>query len=115
MNNWAYYLSLRNEQLEKAEKMSRKSNQLVKDNASYEDTYAWILYKMKNYEEAKRWQERALEHSREPNGILLEHYGDILYQLGQKEIAIEYWKKAKVTGKYSELLDKKLADKTLYE
>lgn len=115
MNNWAYYLSLRNEKLEKAEQLSRKSNQLVKDNPAYEDTYAWILYKQKNYEEAKRWQERALEHSKDPNGTLLEHYGDILYQLGQKEKAIEYWKKAKSAGKYSDFLDKKLADKVLYE
>lgn len=115
MNNWAYYLSLRNEQLEKAEKMSRRSNQLVKDNASYEDTYAWILYKMKNYEEAKRWQEKAIEHAGDANGTLLEHYGDILYQLGQKGTALEYWKKAKAAGKYSDFLDKKLADKILYE
>lgn len=115
MNNWAYYLSLRNEKLEKAEQMSRKSNQLVKDNPAYEDTYAWILYKQKNYEEAKRWQERAIEHSKESNGTLLEHYGDILYQLGQKEKAIEYWKKAKSAGKHSDFLDKKLADKVLYE
>ena len=115
MNNWAYYLSVRNEDLDKAEKMGRKANQLVKDNASYEDTYAWILYKQKNYDEAKRWQEKALQHSNDKNGTLLEHYGDIIYQLGQTDNALEYWQKAKATGTHSDLLDKKISDKKLYE
>ncbi len=115
MNNWAYYLSLRNDNLEKAEKMGRKANVLAKDNPSYEDTYAWVLYKQKNYEEAKRWQEKALEHGGEKNGTLLEHYGDILYQLGQNDKAFEFWQKAKASGKYSDFLDKKIADKKLYE
>lgn len=115
MNNWAYYLSLRNEQLEKAERMARKANQLVKDNSSYEDTYAWVLFKLKQYEEAKRWQEKAIEHGGEKNGTLLEHYGDILFQLGQTDKAMEYWKKAKETGRHSDLLDKKIAEKKLVE
>lgn len=115
LNNWAYYLSLRKENLDKAERMSRKSNQLVKDNPSYEDTYAWILYQQQNFEEAKKWQERALQHTPGVNGTLLEHYGDILFQLGQKDAALEYWLKAKESGKYSELLLKKINDKTLYE
>ncbi|MBI3500310.1 MAG: tetratricopeptide repeat protein [Bacteroidetes bacterium] len=115
MNNWAYYLSLRNENLDKAEKMGLRANQLAKDNASYEDTYAWVLYKKREFDEAKRWQEKALEHGGEKNGTLMEHYGDILYQLGQKDKAFEYWQKAKATGKYSDFLDKKLSDKKMYE
>lgn len=115
MNNWAYYLSLRNEKLDEAEKMSRRANQLVKDNASYEDTQAWVLYKQKQYDEAKRWLEKALEHGGDKNGVILEHYGDVLFQLGQTDKAMEYWQKAKSTGKYSDLLDKKIADKKMYE
>jgi len=115
MNNWAYYLSLRNDKLDRAAKMGLKANELVKDNASYEDTYAWVLYKQQKYDEAKRWQERALEHAGEKNGTLLEHYGDILFQLGQTDRAFEYWQKAKVAGKYSEFLDRKLLDKKMYE
>lgn len=115
MNNWAYYLSLRNDKLDKAEKMGLRANQLVKDNASYEDTYAWVLYKQKDYLEAKKWQEKALEHGGEKNGTLLEHYGDILFQIGQNDKAMDYWQRAKVTGKHSEFLDKKLADKKMYE
>lgn len=115
MNNWAYYLSLRNDKLDKAEKMGLRANQLVKDNASYEDTYAWVLYKQKNYEEAKRWLEKAFQHGAEKNGIILEHYGDVLFQMGQTDKAFEYWQKAKVAGKHSDFLDKKLLEKKMYE
>ena len=73
-----------------------------------------LKWKIK-YDEAKRWQEKALEHSKDSNGTLLEHYGDILFKLGQTERAFEYWQKAKVAGKYSEFLDKKLLDKKMYE
>lgn len=115
MNNWAYYLSLRNENMAQAEKMSRRANQLVKDNASYEDTHAWVLYKQKQYDEAKRWLEKAMGHGGDKNGVILEHYGDVLFQSGQTESALEFWKKAKDAGKYSDLLDKKLSDKKLHE
>ena len=45
----------------------------------------------------------------------MEHYGDVLYQLDKKEEALNYWKQAKLAGTASEWLDKKIADKKLYE
>ena len=115
LNNYAYYLSVRNEQLDKADAMSKKSNDLSPNQPSYEDTYAWILYKKGNYQEAKKWIEKAMANGADNNGTILEHYGDIIYKLGQTEQAIEYWQKAKATGDYSEFLDKKLTDRKLYE
>jgi len=49
------------------------------------------------------------------NGTIIEHYGDVLYKLGDKEQALEQWKKAKELGDTSEFIDKKIADKKLYE
>ena len=115
LNNYAYYLSVRNAQLEKAEVMSKKSNELSPNQPSYEDTYAWILYKQGNYQSAKVWIEKAIANGAEGNGTILEHCGDIIYKLGQTEEALKYWQKAKSTGDYSELLDKKIADRKLYE
>ncbi|MBI4945398.1 MAG: tetratricopeptide repeat protein [Bacteroidetes bacterium] len=115
MNNWSYFLSLRNEKLDKAERIGLKANQLVKDNASYEDTYAWVLYKQKNYEEAKKWLEKAIQHGGDKNGVIMEHLGDVLFQMGQVDSAFEYWQKAKVAGKHSEFLDRKISDKKMYE
>ena len=52
---------------------------------------------------------------RETIDAVLEHYGDILYKLGNLDEALEYWKKAKERNEYSEFLDKKIKDKKLYE
>lgn len=115
LNNYAYYLSLRNKNLEKAEAMSKKSNELEPNNNSYQDTYGWILYQMKKYDDAKTWIGKALENGGKSNGTLLEHYGDVLFQLGDKEGAVKFWLEAKKFKGGSELLDKKIAGKTIYE
>lgn len=114
LNNYSYYLSLRKENLEKAKQMSEKSNQLAPNQASFQDTYAWILYQLGKYEEAKEWIDKALSQD-ESNGVLLEHKGDILYRLGEKEKALEFWKKAKAAGENNEALNKKIADKEIHE
>lgn len=115
LNNYAYYLSLRGENLEKAEKMSKRSVQLDPNNASSEDTYAWILFKLKRYSEAKTWIEKALRNKPANNSTQLEHYGDILYLLGEKDLAVEQWMKAKGTGAGSENLNKKINEKRYVE
>ncbi len=115
LNNYAYYLSLRKEKLEQAERMSKLSNELQPDQSSFLDTYAWILYQEGKFDEAKKWMEKALEHGGDNSGTILEHYGDILFQMGQTAKAMEYWLKAKSVGGVSDLLDKKIKDKKLYE
>ncbi len=115
LNNYSYYLSLRKENLEKAEKMSKLSNDLMPNQSSFLDTYAWVLYQMGRYEEAKVWIEKAIANSGSTNGVILEHYGDILFRLNKTQEAQEQWKKAKEAGGGSDFLDKKIADKKLYE
>jgi tetratricopeptide (TPR) repeat protein len=115
LNNYAYYLSLRKENLDKAEKMSKRSNELEPGNASFQDTYAWILYQQGDYKKAKDWIEKALSNSAEANAVLLEHYGDILYQLGNVDGAVEQWNKALDAGGDAELIGKKIANRELYE
>ncbi len=115
LNNYAYYLSVRNEKLDKAAGLAQKAISLVPDNSSLEDTYAWILYKQKKYADAKKWLEKALQHGGEKSGTVNEHYGDVLYQLGDTTQAVEYWIKAKSLGETSEWIDKKISDKKLYE
>lgn len=114
LNNYSYYLSTRGEKLEKAKKMSEKSNQLAPGQSSYLDTYAWILYKMGDYKEANIWIDKALSGS-ETSGVILEHKGDILYKLNKVDEAVEYWVKAKNAGDASDLIEKKITDKKLYE
>lgn len=115
LNNYAYYLSLRSVDLEKAKRMSAKSLEFDPYNSSNLDTYAWILYKMGDYKEALKWIEKAYNNGGNNSGAILEHKGDILFKLNRKSEAVEYWRKAKSTTGYSDLLDKKIEDQTLYE
>jgi tetratricopeptide (TPR) repeat protein len=113
LNNYAYYLALRKEQLPKAAQMAKHANELQPNNASFEDTYAWVLFKMANYEQALIWIELALSHSETQTATLMEHYGDILYFLTKKDAAfqaIEKWKAAKTLGTGSEQLSEKIKE-----
>ncbi len=115
LNNYSYYLSLRNKDLQRAAEMSEKSNKLSPNNPSFLDTYAWILYQQKKYELAKKWIEMAYENGGNNSPVITEHFGDIYYQLGEKAQALIFWGKAKTLGKGSKYLDKKIAEKMLYE
>lgn len=115
LNNYAYYLSLRNEELEKAEKMSLRSNELEKGNSSFQDTYAWILFRLKKYKEAKVWIEKAVQSSSNKSAVIIEHYGDILYHVGEKSKAIINWKKALDMGEKSVTLQKKINEQKYLE
>tara|TARA_B100001093_G_scaffold476293_1_gene502522 strand:+ start:8354 stop:10102 length:1749 start_codon:yes stop_codon:yes gene_type:complete len=114
LNNYSYYLSLRKKDLEKAERMSKQCVELSPSQPTYQDTYGWVLYKLKRFNEAKEWLQKAAEGDGK-SPVVLEHYGDVLYQLNQKKEALEYWKKAKNTGGDSELLNKKVSEGVLYE
>jgi tetratricopeptide (TPR) repeat protein len=93
LNNFAYYLSLRRENLDSALTMSLRATQSEPSNPSYLDTYAWVLYQMGRYEQALQPMQKALESSPN-NATLLEHYGDILFRLNRTEEARAQWIKA---------------------
>lgn len=78
LNNYAYYLSLRSEKLEKAAEMSKKSNVLSPGNTSFQDTYGWVLYKQGKYNEAAEWLKKAMDGGASSSAVVLEHYGDTL-------------------------------------
>jgi len=115
LNNYAYYLSLRGESLDKAAAMSKRSNDLQPNNASFEDTYAWILFKQKNYTDAKLWIEKALTDDKNGSAVKMEHYGDIMFYLGNVDAAVDNWKKAKANGDQSPVLERKINEKKYIE
>ncbi|MDR0983231.1 MAG: tetratricopeptide repeat protein [Culturomica sp.] len=99
LNNYAYYLALRNENLKQAEKMSYITVLKEPDNVTYLDTYAWVLYKSKDYSQALYYMKQVIEKSKEKiSGVVYEHYGDILMMNNQAENALEMWEKALETG-----------------
>ena len=116
LNNYSYYLSIRGDDLIKAEEMIIRCIQLTKENpnASYIDTYAWVLYKLEKYDLALHQIELAL--SLNPSSpVLLDHYGDILYKLGMKEQALSEWKKAFQLDNQNIILETKINQSILNE
>ncbi|MDP6908548.1 MAG: tetratricopeptide repeat protein, partial [Flavobacteriales bacterium] len=108
LNNYSYFLSLRAVNLDRAEELSKKSNLLQPRQASYQDTYAWILFQQKKYESALEWIEKALENGGGKSGVIIEHYGDILFKLGRTSDAMAEWKNALELGDHSEDLQQKI-------
>lgn len=95
LNNYAYYLSLEERELKKAEQMSKKTITAEPQNATYLDTYAWILYKLQRYEEARIYIDQVIKiDSTDAHADVLEHAGDIYIKLGEKEKAVDMWQQA---------------------
>ncbi len=115
MNNYAYYLSLRSIKLDVAEKLSSMVVQNNPNSSTYLDTYAWVLFKKKDFQLAKFYMESALSNSTEENPVLIEHYGDILYFLNEKDQAVKQWEKSLKMGNTSKVLPKKINTSTYYE
>jgi predicted Zn-dependent protease len=115
LNNYSFFLAVRKSNLEKAEKMA---SQLVKnnpDNATYLDTYAWVLYTREKYKDAKKAIEKSIATGMANSGHI-EHYGDILFKLGDIEEAVRQWEKAKsMLTTSNEILNKKIANRKVYE
>jgi tetratricopeptide (TPR) repeat protein len=106
LNNYSYYLALNGRELDKALEMIQKCIGIEPENATYLDTWAWVLFTRKEYSQALEPMEKAIRNSVDPSGEVLEHYGDILYKNGRKEEAREAWSRAKgnkgVTGDIDE-------------
>ncbi|WP_424963145.1 tetratricopeptide repeat protein [Ekhidna sp.] len=113
LNNYSYFLSLENKNLDKALEMSTQLVEQHPNNPTYLDTHGWVLYSVGKYKESKKFLERAA--SMEEDGTVIEHYGDVLFQLGDVDEAIKQWERARDLGNASELIKKKIADRKLYE
>lgn len=115
MNNYSYYLTLRKEKKERAIELSSKCVEKEPENSTYLDTYAWALYVGEKYEEARKYIEKSIANGGNNNAVIVEHYGDILFRLGETKSALEQWMLAKEKGQGSDKLDEKIEKKTLIE
>jgi len=115
LNNYSYYLSLRGDSLDKAERMSMLCVELEPNNYTYLDTYAWVLYKENKLQKALEIIEKAYNYGGKNNAVIVEHYGDIQFKLGNIDKANELWNEAFKLGQASEFLNKKVIQKILIE
>ena len=75
--------------------MSARAVELEPDNATYLDTYAWVLYMKGNFVEAEKQMKKAIKLQKTPDAVYYEHYAEILQKLGRYKEAVEYEAKAK--------------------
>ena len=115
INNYAYSLAQRGQNLTKAIELAQKANQLVPLQASFLDTKGWVQYKLKNYSEALEILKVAIDAGGNTSGEVLDHYGDALFQTGNKTEALIYWKKAKELGVDNPFIDQKINTNSLVE
>ena len=111
LNNYSYYLSVERRDLDKAEEMSYKTVKAEPNNATYLDTYAWILFEKGNYAEARIYIDNAMKSDDEKSDVIVEHCGDIYYMTGDVDGALSYWKKALEMGSESKTLKQKIEKK----
>ena len=111
LNNYAYYLSVERRDLDKAEEMSYKTVKAEPNNATYLDTYAWILFEKGNYAEARIYIDNAMKSDDEKSDVIVEHCGDIYYMTGDVDGTLSYWKKALEMGSESKTLKQKIEKK----
>lgn len=110
LNNYAYYLSEEGVQLDKAEQMSYKTIKAEPKNATYLDTYAWILFMQQRYSEARIYIDQALQNKDDSadNSVILEHAGDIYSFCQQPDQALVYWQDALKTAPENQVLIRKI-------
>lgn len=117
LNNYAYYLSELRRDLKRAEQMSFKTVQAEPTNATYLDTYAWILFLQKRYDEARAYIDRALENDNDstngPSAVVIGHAGDIYCMCGDTARAVELWQRALKAGGDKAVLTRKIKTKKL--
>ncbi len=96
LNNYAYFLSMegKKSKLKKAYKMSQKTIEAEPDNATYLDTFGWILFLQGKPEEAKKHFKRAMLYGGKDSVVIMDHYAEVLYALGEYDRAFVYWSNA---------------------
>lgn len=115
LNNYAYFLSEDGQNLKRAEQMSYKTVTASPNNATYLDTYAWILFMQERYTEAKLYIDQALKNDTDSvqSAVIIEHAGDIYAMNGNIDQALKYWQEAlKLASKDDQaLIERKIKQK----
>lgn len=108
LNNYAYFLSLREKELKKAQQMAQKALELDPENPSYLDTMGWIYFKQEDFEKARKYIKASLDSGRE-SAEVMEHMGDVMDKLNKPDEAKLWWEKALETDSTRTYLKDKIS------
>ena len=108
LNNYAYFLAIGGGDLSRAEEMIARAVELVPDDPTMLDTYAWVLFLQGNYALAKIYMDKTLQLDKQPSSEVLEHAGDIYFNYGEVDRAVEFWQQSLDKGNESKVLKAKI-------
>lgn len=114
LNNYAYYLACANTDLDRALEMVERAVDGKPDDPTTLDTYAWVLFRRKDYDKARQTIDKALEGYDDPSYEILAHAGDICFMAGEPDRAVEFWQRALDMEPGDELLRRKVKHKTYF-
>ena len=114
LNNYAYFLALAGKDLNRALEMSQKTVLAEPENITCIDTYAWVLFKLGRYEEAKAYADKLISIGDDFSSEVYSHCGDIYAKCGDIEQAVSFWIKARDAGDDSKILSKKIKKRKYY-
>ena len=108
LNNYAYFLAIGGGDLSRAEEMIARAVELVPDDPTMLDTYAWVLFLQGDYALAKIYMDKTLQLDKQPSSEVLEHAGDIYFNYGEVDRAVEFWQQSLDKGNESKVLKAKI-------
>lgn len=89
LNALGYTLADQTDRYEEAEALIRQAYQLQPNEASIVDSMGWVSYRLGRLEEAREYLARAWELDRNPE--IAAHLGEVLWELGLKDEALQMW------------------------
>lgn len=94
LNNYAYYSAINGRCLKKAEEMAAHAVELAPTEPTYLDTYGWILHLRRKDAQARPIYQKVMGYGGKDQPVLLDHYAEVLFSLGEYALAREYWRQA---------------------
>jgi len=110
LNNYAYYMARKNVSLNQALSYIQVAVDLTPNSGIYSDTYGYVLFRLKRYEDAEKWLRKAFELIPD-DAETAEHLGDCLFFQSHLEEAMKYWQIAVQLGSNSNTLIQKIENK----
>ena len=108
LNNYSYYLSLREEKLDLAEKHIKRCIAMEPNNSTYLDTYGWVLYKLGRVDEAIVMIEKAMKNGGSDNPEIVIHMCELLTVAGRTDEAYHICKYAIELNNSKETVEEKI-------
>lgn len=94
LNDLGYLWADQGKHLTRSLAMIRRAVEDEPENQAYRDSLGWVLFRLGRYDEARAELEKAIEDDPDPDGVILDHLGDVYQQLGEEEKAREMWRRA---------------------